>query len=72
MDYIKERTIICRACPICDQINEICNGKLYLEPLSGKTSIKPKPGYYRGCNCFLKQKIENSKSSCPAHKWNSV
>ena len=31
-EYITRRTKICRACPICDQENEICNAHLYLNP----------------------------------------
>lgn len=31
-EYVTERTIICRECPIYDSINEMCNAGLYLNP----------------------------------------
>lgn len=67
MDYITERTEICRACPICS--NEMCNGNLYLNPITNDVSIYPKEGYIKGCGCHLKFKIANAYSFCPAHKW---
>lgn len=68
-DYIIERTKICRACPICDNENEICNANLYLNPDTNDISIHPKPGYIKGCGCHLKYKIKNINSFCPARKW---
>ena len=31
-EYVTERTIICRKCPICDNVTEMCNAGLYLNP----------------------------------------
>ena len=44
-EYITKRTKICRACPICDQENEICNAHLYLNPENNHVSTTPKKGY---------------------------
>ena len=37
-EYITKRTKICRACPICDQENEVCNAHLYLNPENNDVS----------------------------------
>ena len=50
-EYITKRTKICRACPICDQENEICNAHLYLNPENNDVSTTPKKGYLKGCGC---------------------
>ena len=68
-EYITERTIICRKCPICDNITEMCNADLYLNPETNDVSVYPKEGYIKGCGCHLKWKIANIKSKCPAGKW---
>lgn len=68
-EYVTERTIICRACPICDTINEMCNAGLYLNPKTNDVSTYSKEGYIKGCGCHLKWKIANRKSKCPAGKW---
>ena len=46
-EYITKRTKICRACPICDQENEICNAHLYLNPENNDVSTTPKKGYLK-------------------------
>lgn len=66
---IERRYSICRSCPICDQENGLCNGKLYLNPTNNDVSIIPKPGYIKGCGCVLELKIPKEKSKCPAKKW---
>ncbi len=68
-EYVTERTIICRACPICDTVTEMCNAGLYLNPENNDVSTYPKDGYIKGCGCHLKWKIANRKSKCPAGKW---
>ena len=68
-EYITERTIICRKCPICDNEREICNAHLYLNPDINDVSTEFKEGYIKGCGCHLKWKIANKKSKCPAGKW---
>ena len=70
-EYITKRTKICRACPICDQENEICNAHLYLNPINNDVSTEPKEGYLKGCGCWLHAKIKNSNSHCPCGKWDS-
>ena len=67
-EYVTERTIICRKCPICDNITEMCNAGLYLNPETN-VSTYPKKDYIKGCGCHLKWKIANKKSKCPAGKW---
>ena len=68
-EYVTERTIICRKCPICDNVTEMCNAGLYLNPETNDVSVYPKEGYIKGCGCHLKWKIANIKSKCPAEKW---
>ena len=68
-EYVTERTIICRKCPICDNITEMCNAGLYLNPETNDVSVYPKEGYIKGCGCHLKWKIANKKSKCSAGKW---
>ena len=68
-EYVTERTIICRSCPICDNVTETCNAGLYLNPKTNDVSVYPKEGYIKGCGCHLKWKIANIKSKCPAGKW---
>lgn len=69
LEEIEERFKICRECPICDQINGICNGSLYLNPKTNDISTHPKEGYIKGCGCLLEMKIPNEKKHCPAEKW---
>ena len=68
-EYVTDRTIICRSCPICDTVTEMCNAGLYLNPKTNDVSTYPKEGYIKGCGCHLKWKIANKKSKCPAGKW---
>lgn len=69
VEYITQRTKICRACPICDTDKEVCNAKLYINPDTNDVSTIAKPGYIKGCGCYLKYKIENINKHCPAGKW---
>lgn len=66
---VEERYNICRACPICDQENGICNSNLYLNPETNDVSISPRKGYIKGCGCIISLKIQKEKSKCPANKW---
>ena len=68
-EYVTERTIICRTCPICETVTEMCNAGLYLNPKTNDVSTYPKKGYIKGCGCHLKWKIANKKSKCPVGKW---
>lgn len=63
----KERLAICLQCPLYK--DGICSRRLYLNPKTNDVSLKPKLGYYQGCNCVLKYKVESSSSKCPAGKW---
>lgn len=69
IEEAEKRFKICRKCPICDVINGICNGNLYLNPETNDVSIKPKKDYIKGCGCMLEYKIMNKSSKCPANKW---
>lgn len=66
---IDERMEICRKCPIYSSARGICNPKLYLNPETNDISIAPKPGYIRGCGCFIKFKMKNPHLHCVAGKW---
>ena len=60
---------ICRNCPIFNPVREVCNPNLWINPDTNEISVKSKPGYIRGCGCFLKYKWKNSSSHCNAGKW---
>lgn len=69
MNYVEERTKICKRCPICDTSMWLCKGNLYLNPTTNDVSISPKAGYIKGCGCILARKIPNINKKCPAGKW---
>ena len=66
---IDERMEICRKCPIYSPASGICNPNLYLNPDTNEISTTPKPGFIRGCNCFVKFKMKNPRLHCVAGKW---
>ena len=44
---------ICEQCGIYDQMRKICNGNLYINPITNDVSIVQKDGYIKGCNCYI-------------------
>ena len=67
--YIDERMEICENCPIYSSVRGLCNPKLYLNPDTNDVSTTYKPGYIRGCGCFIKFKMKNRNNHCIAGKW---
>lgn len=68
----EEREAICRACPLCKEVNTmiICNPNLYLNLEDGKTtSDVPIAGYKRGCGCMMTKRWSNPNSKCVCGKW---
>lgn len=68
----KGRMSICRKCPLYKEeafLFPKCNGSLYLNPKTNDVSKYPKEGYIKGCSCYLKYKVNDLDSSCPAGKW---
>jgi hypothetical protein len=63
------RLSICKHCGIYDPERELCNDALFVHPETNDVSTKPKPGYFRGCACYIPRKVLNSKAKCPAGKW---
>lgn len=66
-NYSVERLEICKKCPLYK--DGVCNHKLFLNPQTNDVSVKPKAGYFQGCNCVLKFKVRSLASKCPARKW---
>lgn len=63
------RLKICEHCGIYDSERKLCNGSLYINPNNNEVSITAKPGYYKGCSCYIPRKVLNSTAKCPAGKW---
>ena len=67
---IEERLRICRKCPIYNpQDGGRCNSRLWLNPSTGEVSTYAKPGYVRGCGCYVSTKTKNPNNHCIAGKW---
>lgn len=66
---IEKRKEICMNCPIFNPDNYTCNSKLYLNPKTDEVSISKKPGFTRGCGCFLKMKWQGPFNHCIVNKW---
>jgi hypothetical protein len=71
-DLYRNRIEICHSCKLLVKDNifgEMCNNKLYLNPLTDETSTKKKPGFLNGCDCVLKAKCRVPLAECPLGKW---
>ena len=68
---VSDRMVICVTCPLMKETDDgaICNPRLTIDPKTLDVSTKDKPGYYRGCNCIIEDKITNEDESCPAGRW---
>ena len=67
-----ERMKICKECKLYKLDNifgPICNKKLFLNPETNEVSKEVKPGFYKGCGCFLDAKTRVQNSKCPLRKW---
>ena len=73
MENIYEKRIsICRECPLFKKQfdgNHRCNGQLYMDPVTKKTSYLPKKGFVKGCNCLMEVKARNPNAKCVADLW---
>ena len=67
----QQRINICKQCPLYKKIigGAMCNNKLWLDPITNKTSTQQEDGYYRGCGCVLTSKWKSIYSHCPLAKW---
>ena len=66
------RLKICRKCKLykkSSMMGEICNSKLWINPINEDVSIEQKDGYIKGCGCRLKAKTTLPNSSCVIGKW---
>lgn len=69
-DLSQERMKICKECPLfVQELGGLCNPRLYLNPVTGDTSVKYKDGYRRGCGCRLNAKTKLKNAHCPNDKW---
>ena len=71
-DLFNSRISVCRSCKLLkiDSIfGEICNPRLYLNPVTNETSDKAMPGYTHGCGCVLRSKCRSKQSHCPLDRW---
>lgn len=67
--YQEERLKICKNCGIYSSSNTTCNSSLYVNPENNDVSSTAKPGYIKGCGCFIPNKIKRETNHCPANKW---
>lgn len=66
------RIEICKKCKLFKKDNilgNICNSKLYLNPITEETSIHRQKGFNKGCGCVLKAKCRVRDAKCPNNKW---
>ncbi len=68
---MEEKINICKNCPLYKRVigGAICNNKLWLDPITNKTSLIPQEGYFKGCGCVLDSKWKSPTSHCPVNKW---
>ena len=67
-----KRIRICRDCKLhkIDPIfGEVCNKKLYVNPITDETSNTPKKGFQNGCGCVLASKTRVHRAECPLNRW---
>lgn len=67
----EKRMSVCRVCPLhtLKGGHEICNPKLYLNPITMDVSTRKKTGYKNGCGCVLETKVTGDNSECPVGQW---
>lgn len=63
------RLRICEKCGIYDSVRKLCNGDLFINPNTNDVSTIAKPGYFKGCSCYIPRKVLNADAKCPAGKW---
>lgn len=63
------RLRICKMCGIYDSVRKLCNGDLFINPNNNDVSTIAKPGYFKGCSCYIPRKVLNDDAKCPAGKW---
>lgn len=69
-DLVQIRLKICKECPLySNNYGGQCNPKLYMNPDTKDVSVEKKDGYYSGCGCILKYKINNIDSKCTVGLW---
>lgn len=66
-DFAKKRKEICDKCLL--NTNDVCNNSLYLNQETNELSFVKKPGYEKGCGCYLPSKQKNEYTHCPLKKW---
>lgn len=71
VDLYSNRIKICKQCPLYKNtfIGEICNSKLWYNPITKDVSLNKKDGYVNGCGCRLRAKTTLINSKCPINKW---
>ena len=71
-ELFKERIEKCRSCKLhsIDRIfGEVCNPRLYVNPLTNEVSKTNKPGFIHGCGCVLNSKCRVPEAKCPIGRW---
>lgn len=66
---VEERKTICRKCSIYVVDEEKCSSILYVNPETNDCSLQAKPGYIKGCGCYIPTKVKRESNHCPAGKW---
>ena len=69
MNLFEERMAICKSCAIYKSDTQTCSALLWIDPTTNTASDSAKPGYIRGCGCYLPNKCKHDFNRCPAGKW---
>ena len=70
-ELYEKRIAICKTCPLyknSKMFGAICNPALYIND-KDEISKSYKPGYIKGCGCFLNSKTRLIDSKCIISKW---
>ena len=70
-DFVEERLEICRNCPIMrmTEFGMKCDERKYISPDGTRGSFFSKPGWKKGCGCYLSKKAIDINKHCICGKW---
>lgn len=71
-ELFEYRISICNKCKLIKDdpfFGEVCNSKLWLNPITDELSTTEKEGFFKGCGCILSSKCRVPEAQCPIKKW---
>lgn len=69
---MNERLAICKHCKlrkIDSKLGEMCDSNKWLNPKTDELSDIKKEGFYNGCGCIIRMKVQDPYNTCPLRKW---